>query len=84
MELRGKQIHKGDRVAFWIRSGNRDEEAFVNPYAFDIRRTPNEHIGLGRYHDIHRTPRMVVPVRATDCRHIAILFLQPLVATRLG
>ena len=44
----GKQIRKGERVALWFPSANRDEEVFPNPYAFDIRRTPNEHLAFSR------------------------------------
>ena len=47
-ELGGKQIHKGDRVVLWFPSANRDEEVFANPYTFDIRRTPNEHIAFSK------------------------------------
>jgi cytochrome P450 len=47
-ELGGKQIHQGDRVALWFPSGNRDEAVFADPYTFDIRRTPNEHIAFSK------------------------------------
>ncbi|MGH8338168.1 MAG: cytochrome P450, partial [Gammaproteobacteria bacterium] len=47
-ELGGRQIHQGDRVALWFPSGNRDEEVFADPYTFDIRRTPNEHIAFSK------------------------------------
>lgn len=46
-KMRGELLKAGDKVLFWYNSGNRDEEVFDNPYAFDIRRTPNEHIGFG-------------------------------------
>ena len=46
--LGGKQIHAGDRVALWFPSGNRDEAVFGNPYTFDVRRTPNEHVAFSR------------------------------------
>jgi cytochrome P450 len=46
-ELSGQPIKAGDKVALWYGSGNRDEEAFANPYEFDIARTPNEHVGFG-------------------------------------
>jgi len=41
-------ISKGDRVALWIPSANRDETVFDNPYRFDIKRNPNEHIAFGK------------------------------------
>jgi cytochrome P450 len=47
-ELGGKQIHQGDRVVLWFPSANRDEEVFANPYTFDIRRTPNEHLAFSK------------------------------------
>lgn len=47
-ELGGKQIRKGDRVLLWFPSANRDEEVFANPYTFDIRRTPNEHLAFSK------------------------------------
>ena len=47
-ELGGRQIQAGDRVALWFPSGNRDEAVFENPYTFDVRRTPNEHIAFSR------------------------------------
>jgi cytochrome P450 len=31
----------------WYNSGNRDADAFADPYAFDVRRDPNEHVGFG-------------------------------------
>ena len=47
-ELGGKQIHAGDRVALWFPSANRDEAVFKDPYTFDLRRTPNEHIAFSK------------------------------------
>jgi cytochrome P450 len=47
-ELGGKQIHAGDRVVLWFPSANRDEAVFADPYTFDIRRTPNEHLAFSK------------------------------------
>ena len=47
VELRGKTIKAGDKVAMWYVSGNRDEEAFEDPFRFDIERTPNDHVAFG-------------------------------------
>jgi cytochrome P450 len=47
-ELGGKQIHQGDRIVMWFPSANRDEAVFANPYTFDLRRTPNEHLAFSR------------------------------------
>jgi len=46
-ELRGQKIAAGQKVVLWYASGNRDEEVFDRPFAFDVRRTPNEHVGFG-------------------------------------
>jgi len=47
-ELAGKTIRKGDLIALWLPSGNRDEQIFDDPFRFDIGRTPNEQIAFGR------------------------------------
>ncbi len=47
-ELHGKTIRQGDKVLFWFVSGNRDEEAFENPYRVNVLRTPNRHVGFGQ------------------------------------
>jgi len=46
-ELGGQAFREGDKVVLWYASGNRDEEVFPHPYRFDVRRTPNEHVGFG-------------------------------------
>lgn len=46
-EILGQPIAAGDRVVFWYVSANRDETVFENPQSFDIRRTPNDHLGYG-------------------------------------
>lgn len=46
-ELRGKTIKKGDKVVMWHISANRDEEAFDDPFTFDLTRTKNDHVGFG-------------------------------------
>jgi cholest-4-en-3-one 26-monooxygenase len=47
VELRGKTIKAGDRVVLWYASANRDEEAFVEPFTFDLARWPNDHLTFG-------------------------------------
>jgi len=47
IDMRGAQIRKGDRVAMYYTSANRDEDVFDNPQQFDIRRSPNPHVSLG-------------------------------------
>ncbi len=46
-ELRGQQIKAGDKIVMSYQSANRDEEIFDNPFSFDIRRDPNEHLAFG-------------------------------------
>jgi cytochrome P450 len=46
-ELRGKKIRKGDTVALFYPSANRDEEIFEDPFTFRIDRRPNRHLGFG-------------------------------------
>jgi cytochrome P450 len=45
-ELAGAQVRKGDKLAMWYVSGNRDATAFEDPHRFDVRREPN-HQGFG-------------------------------------
>jgi cholest-4-en-3-one 26-monooxygenase len=46
-ELSGVKIKKGQRVVMFYRSANFDEDVFEDPYAFDILRNPNPHVGFG-------------------------------------
>jgi cytochrome P450 len=46
-ELGGKQFDEGDKLLLFYWSANRDEEVFDEPYRFDVRRTPNDHVGFG-------------------------------------
>ena len=47
VDLRGKTIRAGDRVVLWYASANRDEEAFADPFRFDVDRSPNDHVTFG-------------------------------------
>jgi cholest-4-en-3-one 26-monooxygenase len=46
-ELHDQRIAKGDKVVMWHISANRDEQVFNEPFRFDIRRTPNNHVAFG-------------------------------------
>jgi cytochrome P450 len=46
-EVGGQAIKAGQKVVMFYNSANRDEGAFENPYAFDVLRNPNEHVGFG-------------------------------------
>jgi cytochrome P450 len=51
--LAGKTIHRGDKVAMWYLSGNRDEDAIDRPDDFIIDRPrPRQHLSFG--FGIHR------------------------------
>jgi cholest-4-en-3-one 26-monooxygenase len=47
--LGGQHIRAGQRVGLFYRSANFDEEVFDRPGRFDIRRSPNPHLGYGGY-----------------------------------
>ncbi len=52
-EIGGKAIRKGDKVAMWYISGNRDEDAIDDPERFIIDRPrPRQHLSFG--FGIHR------------------------------
>jgi cholest-4-en-3-one 26-monooxygenase len=46
-ELSGVPIKKGQRVLMSYRSANFDDEVFKDPFAFNILRDPNPHVGFG-------------------------------------
>ena len=46
-EIKGRTIRKGDLVFLSYLSANRDEDAFPDPFRFDIHRSPNRHVGFG-------------------------------------
>lgn len=45
--LRDQVVEAGDVVSLWNSSANFDEDAFADPYAFDLARTPNKHVAFG-------------------------------------
>ena len=47
VEMDGVTIPKGDRVVSMLRSANRDEEIFTDPFTFDIGRSDNPHVTFG-------------------------------------
>ena len=48
-EIDGQRFHEGDKVLLFYCSANRDEAVFSEPFAFDICRQPNEHLGFGGF-----------------------------------
>ena len=43
----GQEVKAGDRFVMLYPSANRDEKVFANPFTFDIRRSPNQHLSFG-------------------------------------
>ena len=46
-ELRGKTIKRGEALQLLYLSGNRDEEAFADPFKFRVDRENNRHVAFG-------------------------------------
>jgi cholest-4-en-3-one 26-monooxygenase len=46
-EIRGQEMHDGDKVVIFYGSANRDEEVFPDGDRFDVGRSPNEHLTFG-------------------------------------
>ena len=47
VEVGGTKIREGEKVVMFYNSANRDERAIPDPYRFDVRRDPNEHVAFG-------------------------------------
>jgi cytochrome P450 family 142 subfamily A polypeptide 1 len=47
VSLRGQRIRAGQKALLLYPSANRDAAVFVDPFRFDITRTPNEHVAFG-------------------------------------
>jgi cytochrome P450 len=45
--LGGKELAAGDKVALFYWAANRDPAHFPDPDRFDVRRSPNPHVGFG-------------------------------------
>jgi len=75
-EIRGVPIAKDQRITLWYPSGNRDEEVFDEPFAFDIHRTPQQHLAFGG-----GGPHFCLGANLAR-REIAILFEELLARTR--
>jgi cytochrome P450 len=48
VELSGTKIEQGQSLILWAGSANYDEAVFADPERFDIRRSPNRHLGFGQ------------------------------------
>jgi cytochrome P450 family 142 subfamily A polypeptide 1 len=49
VELRGQTLREGQKLLLLYPSGNRDEQVFEQPFRFDVRRRPNDHLAFGGY-----------------------------------
>jgi cytochrome P450 len=47
VELHGQRLYPGEKVVLFYHSANRDEQAFGDPWRFEITRDPNHHAGFG-------------------------------------
>lgn len=47
LTIRGTTLPAGDKVLLWYVSGNRDEDVFGDPFAFNVERDPNPHMTFG-------------------------------------
>jgi cytochrome P450 len=46
-DIRGTTVKAGQDVLLSYWSANRDEDVFVDPFTFDVGRTPNKHLAFG-------------------------------------
>jgi methyl-branched lipid omega-hydroxylase len=47
LTLSGHDFVEGDKLVLFYGAANRDPRAFADPDRFDVRRTPNNHVGFG-------------------------------------
>jgi cytochrome P450 len=47
VDLHGERLPAGEKVVLFYNSANRDEQAFEDPWRFDVTREPNRHVGFG-------------------------------------
>jgi cytochrome P450 len=47
VQLHGESLPAGEKVVLFYHSGNRDAQAFADPWRFDVTRSPNRHVGFG-------------------------------------
>ena len=47
VRLRDTELSEGDKLLLFYSSANRDADVFERPFEFDVRRTPNDHVGFG-------------------------------------
>src|SRR5258706_6110719 len=64
--LSGQRLAAGDKVMLFYPSAHRDEQAFTDPYRFDLSRAPNPYLGYGGPRPPHlpRPPPAPPPIPA--------------------
>jgi cholest-4-en-3-one 26-monooxygenase len=70
VEIAGQRIRRGDTLALFYPSANRDERVFADPYRFDLGRRPNPHVAFGGFGDHHclGAPLARAEIRMTLCQ----------------
>jgi cytochrome P450 family 142 subfamily A polypeptide 1 len=53
IDFHGAELKAGDQMLLLYPSANRDEAVFDDPFTFDIRRAPNDHVAFGGYGTHH-------------------------------
>lgn len=53
IEFHGAELQAGDKMLLLYPSANRDEAVFEDPFTFDIRRSPNDHVAFGGFGTHH-------------------------------
>jgi len=48
LEVGGRKVRADDKVVLWWTAADYDERKFDDPYRFDLRRDPNDHVAFGR------------------------------------
>ena len=66
VEIRGRQIKAGERIALFFAAGNRDQEAFPDADTCILDRTPNRHVAFGQgIHTCLGAPMARMEIRVT-------------------
>ena len=72
-EIAGRRIEAGQKVVIWYTSADYDDEVFIDPYRFDIARSPNDHVAFaGRVPTCASGPTLPAP-RSRRCRRNSCL-----------
>lgn len=82
--LGGESLRPRERVDVFFPSANRDERAFVDPFRFDVGRTPNPHVAFGAgAHSCVGAPLARLQLRVVVEEVVMKLHLEPAGAARV-